>query len=404
MCKDSLSERQLGFIQYNTNALRTFIPARFSKSFTNPCWYANFNVLPGTMFRQKISDALAELEDTFSVNKASELLVKITSTGKEGHNKDDRLVCLPAFYLAGFPKCGTSTLYELISAHPSIASPHIKEGHFWSYFMMSNEQYVHQALKLYYYLFHFVRASERIKKNPHAITLDASPTTIFVTSKHSPLAEDSDICMFPRIVSTVLPNAKYIVIMRNPVNRLWSDYWFYCATKNWKTKNGEVKMPEKYLKHGPELFHNHSTRAVAEYQSCLKEKSEFECARLATMGMHAGEGCGSRVGAGLYYLHIVKWLGVLPREQFLFLRMEDLAADSQSVMQRVWKFLELPPFVQRTETHRNANNWIISPEYREMLKISPRTKEMLSSFYEPYNQKLAALLKDDDFLWRDKTS
>ena len=387
----------MSFIQDNVDALRVFIPEKFSNSFTNPCWYADFNVPVETHNQQKISETLTELEHTFSMNEATELLETITST-RNDNRKDNRLVCLPAFYLAGFPKCGTSTLYELITAHPHVAPPNRKEGHFWSYFMMNNEYHVYQALKSYYYLFHFAPATAMIKNSPQTITLDASPSTIFVTSKHGPLQVDSDVCVFPRIVSTVLPDARYIVIMRNPVSRLWSDYWFYCAIKNWRTEKGQVKVPKQYLKHGPHMFHNDSVEAIDMYHSCLQVKSEFECARKATMGMHVGEGCGSRIGAGLYYLHIVKWLSVLPSERFLFLRTEDLATDSQVVMQKIWEFLKLPSLAQSTVAHRNTNSWIKSEETFQML---PKTKEILSSFYEPYNKKLAALLRDDGYLWRD---
>jgi len=403
LCRGTLSNRQLGFIQDHVDALRTFIPDRFSYSFTNPCWYVDINPPPEAIIQQKISTTLSDIEN-IPVDKAFKLLVKITSTGKErlyGNDGKDMLVCLPAFYLAGFSKCGTSTLYELITAHPDIASPHIKEGHFWNSFMMDDEQYVYPALKSYYYLFHFAQAAKRIKKDPQTITLDASPTTIYITSRQIPLLADSDICMFPRIMSTVLPNAKYIAIMRNPVTLLWSDYWFYCAMKNWKTESGQVNIPKEYLKHGPDMFHNHSVMAITKYKSCLQAKSEFECARLATLVMKPGEGCGARIGVGLYYLHIVKWLSVLPRKQFLFLRTEDLADDSKAVMQRVWKFLGLPPFVQNTQAVHRKSWRTISGEDSSSLKMSSHTKKMLSSFYEPYNHILAALLKDDNFLWKD---
>jgi len=403
LCRGTLSNRQLGFIQDHVDALRTFVPDRFSDSFTNPCWYVDINPPPEAIVQQKISTTLSEIENT-SVDEVSKLLVKVTSTGKErayGNHKDDMLVCLPAFYLAGFPKCGTSTLYKLITAHPRIAFPFIKEGHFWKSFMMNDEQYVYRALKSYYYLFHFSEATKRIEKNPRIITLDASPSTIYVTSGNTPLLADSDICIFPCTISTVLPDAKYIVIMRNPITRLWSDYWFFCAINNWRTESGQVNIPKEYLQHGPDMFHNHSVMAITKYKSCLQAKSEFECARLATLSIKPGEGCGARIGVGLYYLHIVKWLSVLPRKQFLFLRTEDLADDSKAVMQRVWKFLGLPPFVQNTQAVHRKTWSEISGLYNATTEMFPQTKKILSSFYEPYNHFLATLLKDDDFLWKD---
>ena len=42
----------------------------------------------------------------------------------------NRLVCLPAFFVAGFPKAATTDLYERMSKHQYIEPGNQKE-HFW---------------------------------------------------------------------------------------------------------------------------------------------------------------------------------------------------------------------------------------------------------------------------------
>ena len=41
---------------------------------------------------------------------------------------------------------------------------------------------------------------------------------------------------------------------------------------------------------------------------------------------------GPRLGLSLYYFHIVKWMSVLPKNQLLFLRTEDLLSNPLHVM------------------------------------------------------------------------
>ena len=40
--------------------------------------------------------------------------------------------CLPYFYLAGFPKCGTTDLFFEMKKHPNILMSMQKEPHWWT--------------------------------------------------------------------------------------------------------------------------------------------------------------------------------------------------------------------------------------------------------------------------------
>ena len=53
----------------------------------------------------------------------------------------------------------------------------------------------------------------------------------------------------------------------------------------------------------------------------------------AGVGYAPGVACsGPRLGLSLYYFHLVRWMGVLPRNQLLFLRTEDLLENPLHVM------------------------------------------------------------------------
>jgi len=44
----------------------------------------------------------------------------------------DQLICLPSFFLAGFPKSRTSTFHEMLSLHPYIEALSVKEPQWWT--------------------------------------------------------------------------------------------------------------------------------------------------------------------------------------------------------------------------------------------------------------------------------
>ena len=402
--KNHFSQTQQDVVRQNMAALRTFILPQHLLGYNNPCWYTDFDIqnLLNRSLEPRIVANLPKLEELYSKQEVLQVLEEIPHRRKNSKlvTGQRQLFCLPSVFLAGFPKCGTTALYEMITAHPAIATPHSKEIHFWNVFSKTKD-YIYKVFQSLHYLYHFSPAGEKILLNPKTITLDASPDTILdIAMTNSSL--DSDICIVPTVISTLLPEAKYIVLMRNPVDRLWSAYWYFCIEQQWKQKGHGVNIPDTYMNHGPEAFHDHAVGLINEYVECLHSNStEFECARRVPPTINDSCICSAgRLSVGLYYLHLVKWLSIVPRQQFLFLRAEDLASRPHEVMHKVWKFLALesPLDADLQISHANRNTWM---KRHKEFKLLPLTRHLLSSFYHPYNQRLAALLEDDSFLWTD---
>lgn len=201
--------------------------------------------------------------------------------------------------------------------------------------------------------------------------------------------------------------------MRDPVKRLFSDFWYFCANKNhW---GGGHKIPQNYMDYAPQIFHNLTVKAINEHKVCISDTSrnkngralaEFTCLRKATLGYEGEGSCFPlRLGVGMYYYHIVKWMNVYPRKNFHFLRLEDLAVDSYGCVEKIWKFLGFSPLTKENFESSlkglimNEMNWIKLPKYKERFYMLPETEKLLAEFYEPINLKLAQLLQSDDYLW-----
>jgi hypothetical protein len=85
---------------------------------------------------------------------------------------------------------------------------------------------------------------------------------------------------------------------------------------------------------------------------------------------------------------VERWRQFFPREQFLFLRFEDLAARPQDLLDSVYEFLGLPGHRLAEFPKRNAGRY-------EAMK--PETRAALTEYFRPHNERLAALTGID---WR----
>ena len=376
--------------------LEEFLPPGliYLTNYTNPCWYSDLHIqnsMPSGQFLTKFPQ-LGPFRDNILL-KYGNALGDARNPLNLTHRGDKRLYCLPKFYLAGFGKSGSTSLYEYITQHQDTVKPLGKEGNFWRVF--TNDIHGNLAakrLQILWYLKRFSYAAEHIEKFPGAVTIDASVSTLLTSANHS-LARDEDICLIPSLVSSVYPQARFIVLMRDPVERLFSQFWYMCGEK--KRKND--------LHHAPALFHNRTLAALSDFNQCINDKvSEFECVRLVTTSDKLYDGRSrdpyyAAIGIGMYYYHIAKWLNVFPMEQFLFLTNEEMSRDVTATMRKIWDFMGLKPIGQAKKTqmskHHNVN-WVHSGHYEDKVYMMPETATLLREFYKPFNERLAILLKD----------
>ena len=388
-------------VRRNIRALQKFLPRNFSSRYRNPCWYSSLVI--SNELSKHFNSIPSVRKPIYTPEKARKIVEYVTR--KSAHLPPQRnLFCLPSVYLAGFPKCGTTALYRILVQNPLVAQPYQKEGHFWSTFTRDGA-YVDKQIHGLWYLNHFTPAAKHILKSPRSITLDASPSTLWGVAQGT--EKDEDLCAVPSMIASLVPETKFIVIMRNPVKRLFSGFWFFCSNHKW-TQKQKIVVPMYYLKHGQEIFHNLTARTIHQFHSCIDAGiTKFECVRRATAGHNITTDCFPlRLGLGMYYYHIVRWMSVVPRERFLFLRTEDLASDPYPVMQKVWAFLGLGTQTREEmesillhSNEWNTNAWIKSEPYREKFAMLPKTEELLNTFYRPHNERLAQLLSDSKYLW-----
>lgn len=121
---------------------------------------------------------------------------------------------LPNFIIAGFPKCGTTSLYHYLSEHPEIYMPKQKELHYFTYPIISaiiNGPGDKEANK--FHIDNFKDYKNCYKQVSEEIAVgDTSPSYINHPS-----------CI-PKIKTTLGDNTKVIVLVRDPIKRAYSNY------------------------------------------------------------------------------------------------------------------------------------------------------------------------------------
>ena len=117
-----------------------------------------------------------------------------------------------------------------------------------------------------------------ILKNPQLLTYDASQSTLWDSNF---LVDNEDYCAMPIAVSHILPSAKFIVVMRNPVTRTYSHYLYTCAYEKKRLPSSNV-------------FHMRVLANVNYFKDCLARNfTIYECAKDNHFDIHEKQGCGS---------------------------------------------------------------------------------------------------------------
>lgn len=380
------------------DAIRLVVPEQ--SHFTghkNPCFYSNVTIgnhldeILFTYFRPEFSKGLNMLRKFVSKENLLNMVVH--------HNS---LMCLPYFYIAGFPKSATTSLHKALQKHPQIVGPINKEPHWWTRVdgLSNYADFPWDYAKFYVwtYLIFFKEACKKIEtgNGDDIITYDGSQSLLWDSNFFQ---GGQDYCAMPAVLSRVQPRAKFIVVMRNPTTRLYSHFiWSF------KYHLGNLdRWPARIRENASNSFHSEVVSVTNQFKNCLKSLSLYECASgFKSPGDKMS--VGHKFYIGLYYVHLKKWLQFFPREQFLFLRMEDMVTNFTAAMVQIADFLGL-----RQVASGKIEKWLTKTNHRvnrvasdDIFVMQNKTKVLLDEVYGPYNQLLADLLDNDNYLWSDQ--
>ncbi|HXV66512.1 MAG TPA: sulfotransferase domain-containing protein [Nitrosopumilaceae archaeon] len=239
---------------------------------------------------------------------------------------------LPDFLIIGAAKCGTSSLYEYLIQHPSVGSSLTKQIHFF-------DRYYDRGVSWYKVCFPF-KWQRRIS---------GEATAHYMTH---PLAAERAF--------KLVPKAKIIVMLRNPIDRAYSHY-----KMEYRNKNENLSFED----------------AIAQEENRIN--GEFE--KMLNNENNNGVNYPHRayVKCGEYLEQIKRWAKFYSKEQILIIKSEDFFDNPEKITNQVFKFLDLPPFkLKEYQVIRKGN-------YNNM---SPNTQKKLQEYFKLHNERLYQFL------------
>jgi hypothetical protein len=205
-----------------------------------------------------------------------------------------RFRALPDTLVIGAQRSGTSSLYRYLGAHPGVAPSFRKEVEFFS-------RYYSRGVPWY-------RAHFELEAGRRRLRFEATPDYLF-----HPLA--------PARAAAVVPEARLVVLLRDPVARAWSHHQ-HMVGLGYESLPFDAALDAEESRCAPDLAAlasdpDHDAKALLRY---------------------------SYVARGRYAEQLDRWLAAFPPDRLLVVRSEDFFRDTVTEFGRILDFLELEPW------------------------------------------------------------
>ncbi|KAL4217599.1 Carbohydrate sulfotransferase 15 [Mactra antiquata] len=305
------------------------------------------------------------------------------------------LRCLPYFYIIGVCKTGSTDLFNRLTHHPQIIKNSGligKETWFWGWNRYGHSNFYrsyHELMSLDDFInkfdAYFIQSMSKRQPNGSmyhpVVTGHGDPMDFWdhsswrMIAQNDPTVDEPNITT-PTLVKHINPGIKLILLLRDPVERLFSNYLH--------GKFGETA----------EQFHEDVLASLSLLSSCRRSRSLKSC-------LYDGQiirDLRVPLSGSFYSVHLEEWLKVFPRKQFLIIRTEQFSESVADTLLRVFRYLKLDPIPTR-DLYKIAN----MPHFYDTKakltsgEIKTETRDILEALFEPYNTKLAKMLNDESF-------
>lgn len=268
---------------------------------------------------------------------------------------------LPTFLIVGVQKSGTSTLFKTLEQHPQIELTRPKELHFFD---------LRRSRGVDWYADQWHPGPETTQWG------ESTPAYMYFDKARAGIAE-------------VVPDAKLVAILRDPVKRAYSHFW-------------------------------HAKRTRREDSETFEEGLALEAERL-TQSI-PDQARFSYTDRGYYIDQLEDLAARQGRDNLHVMLLDDLTANRVPTLERLFEFLEvdpgaahqldevwtyryqsLPDLGSADQEEREAREKQEAREKREALgaypEMAPETERRLAELFEPHTRRLEKWLDRDLSAW-----
>ena len=309
----------------------------------------------------------------------------------------------PSVIIMGAKKCGTTALKDFLSFHPQIATTSIEPHFFDKYYYLGLSWYLDQLPYA----------------TPDQLILEKTPK--YLVDPFTPGAIQRDLGS----------NVKFILILRDPVQRAVSDFVHLIVYDSMKESPPPTEAVETFDAREKRLFRESITNMeplLTDKQKQIRrhvKQLQKEYYKSAT-SVHVGKTFDTFeetvllsdgkvntniaiIDTGIYIKHIKKWLEIYPKTQFLILDGEEFVFNPLPGLQKVQSFLNISNFFTNENFYfdKMKRFFCLAKPIRSCMteskgRVHPYVKQdvlkKLYNFYRPYNIELKELLQLN-FTW-----
>jgi hypothetical protein len=216
---------------------------------------------------------------------------------------------VPDFFIVGHPKCGTTALYRMLSGHPQIYMPELKEPHF----LARDPRHPSRASK------------------PHPRSLAEYLSLFEATASHQRAGEASTTYLrtpaAARRIAELCPDARIIAIFREPASFLYSLH---------------LQLLQSGIEHEPDFATAIDLEPERRQGRHLPADPFWSLALLYSQQVR-------------YVEQLKRYHELLGRERVLALIYDDFRRDNAATMRTVLRFLEVDDSIDITPAEANRS-------------------------------------------------
>lgn len=266
----------------------------------------------------------------------------------------------PTLFLVGARKGGTSSLYHYVSKHPDFEGTRLDQGPKVGETFYFSSHYKLQSWEKYIRLF----------PSGGVMTGEASVGNLV----H---------CEVPkRLFESCGKQAKIVMLFRNPVDRFVSNFLMRAKLNLGRIQN--TTSISTVVKLQLDTFFHTVLKRHIDVTKFAKEWAKLRCLFDPAINM---------VFEGIYYVHLLNWLCMFPRENLLIINSEEFYKKPSVILDQVFQFLGLRGL--DSETY----DWITAHVYNRGSKKVPAQQRLteidrkkLLGAYKQFNTALLELL------------
>jgi len=228
----------------------------------------------------------------------------------------------PDFFIVGAPKCGTTALYFYLRQHPQIFMPEVKEIHFFG----SDLKFLHRKKKLtedeYLSFFRDIKDEKRI----------GEVSVWYLYSKKA-----------AKEIKAFNPNAQIIIMLRNPVDMIYSNYFQFLYNEN---------------------------EELNSFEEALEAENDRKKGKRIPKKAHFVQGLFYRE-TGKYYEQVKRYIEVFSRDKIHFIIFDDFVKRTAESYKQVLEFLNVDSTFIPSFKKINSTKKARSQRLRRILLFPP---------------------------------